>query len=96
MLLSFAAFDSFPSLAPKPVISLGGVVNTAGLAPVSGPGHALALSGIASIFGQNLGAAAATDGCRREWSCYGGHIHDRVRHLHNRWQRLWSHQRVAG
>src|SRR5579872_961840 len=47
-------------LAQKPVISLGGIVNAASLAPASGPGHAIAPGSIASLFGQNLAATTAS------------------------------------
>ena len=47
-------------VAPKPVVSPGGIVNAASLAPPSQPGYGISPGSIASIFGTNLAAAAAS------------------------------------
>ena len=60
ILFSFIALLALPVSAQKPVISPGGVLNAASFAAASGPAHALADGGIASIFGQNLAAATVS------------------------------------
>jgi uncharacterized protein (TIGR03437 family) len=45
---------------PKPVVSPGGIVNAASLAPPSQPGYGISQGSIVSIFGTNLAAAEAS------------------------------------